>query len=186
MPAFPELDSPLADPRVALRLSAERDIPEVLIAYQDDPQLHLALGEARPPSGAQLGRRAEELEAERGAGSSLILAILAPGEDVCRGEVRVASVDWEHRRAELTWWVVPQLRGRGMGAAALRLASTWLIESAGLVRVALTCPPGHPAALAAAAAAGFQQEGVLRGYLPGDGQRLDVTVLSRVRRDLAG
>lgn len=185
MPAFLELARPLADPRAALRLSAERDIPEVLIAYQDDPGLHLALGEARPPSGAQLGRRAEQLEAARIAGASLVLAILEPGQDICRGEVRVSAVDWEHRRAELCWWVAPQLRGRGLGAAALRLASTWLIAGAGLERVQLICAPGNRAAVGAATAAGFTQEGVLRGYLRGDGRRLDATVLSRVRRDLA-
>jgi len=150
VPAFPELASPLADPGVTLRLGAERDIPEVLIAYQDDPELHLALGESRPPSGAQLGRRAEELEAERVAGSSLILAILEPGQDVCRGEVRVAPVNWEHRRAELTWWVAPQSRGRGIGAGALRLACAWLIERAGLERAAVICPCENRPAIAAA------------------------------------
>ena len=59
MPSFPGLEQPLTDGVVSVRLSAERDIPEVLIAYQDDRGLHLALGEDRPPSGAALGRRAD-------------------------------------------------------------------------------------------------------------------------------
>ena len=37
MPVFPQADSaPLTDGTVALRLAAERDIPEILIAHQDD------------------------------------------------------------------------------------------------------------------------------------------------------
>ena len=59
MPAFPELTEPLHGERVALRYAAERDIPEILIAHQDDPELHVRLGLVRPPSGAELGRRIE-------------------------------------------------------------------------------------------------------------------------------
>src|SRR5205085_729432 len=59
VPGFPQLDRPLANGEVIVRLGAERDIPEVLIAYQDDRALHLRLGQERPPSGAELGRRAE-------------------------------------------------------------------------------------------------------------------------------
>ncbi len=40
--------------------------------------------------------------------------------------------------------------------------------------------------LRAAAAAGFQREGVLRGFLREQGARVDVAVLSLVQRDLAG
>src|SRR6516225_8543725 len=45
MPPIPEFHEPLSDGQVVLRLAAERDIPEILIAYQDDPQLHVRLGE---------------------------------------------------------------------------------------------------------------------------------------------
>ena len=54
--------SPLTD-RETVRPAAERDIPEVLIAYQDDPELHLRMGEERAPSGAELGRLAERAAA---------------------------------------------------------------------------------------------------------------------------
>ena len=55
MPAIPALAAPLTDGDLMVRASAERDIPEILIAYQDDPTLHVRLGLERPPSGAQLG-----------------------------------------------------------------------------------------------------------------------------------
>ena len=36
MASFPDLQVPLSDGGVSVRMSAERDIPEILIAYQDD------------------------------------------------------------------------------------------------------------------------------------------------------
>ena len=137
MPSLPRLSVPLSDGRVALRPSGERDIPEVLIAYQDDPGLHLALGERRPPSGAALGRRAELAEAERVAGCSAVLTIVEPDSDVCLGEVRIGGIDWPQGRAELRVWVAPGRRGRGLGRRAHRLVAGWLEAYCGLETV---CP----------------------------------------------
>jgi RimJ/RimL family protein N-acetyltransferase len=132
MPSFPELAEPLTDGVVSLRLTAERDIPEVLIAYQDDPDLARALGEPRPPSGAELGRRAERAESERLAGSGLIYTILEAGSDVCTGEVRVQEVDWEHGIAGLAAWTAPRVRGRGLARRAIFLVRDWLWRECGL------------------------------------------------------
>ena len=169
-----------------LRLYAERDIPEILIAYQDDPQLHVRIGEARPPSGAELGRRAERAEAERVAGTQLRLTVLEPRSDVCRGQLSVHGVDWDHARAELGIWLAPQVRGRRMASVALRLASGWLLGSAGLERLQVLTEPGNEAMIGAARAAGFLYEGLLRGYTREHGERVDNAVLARVRADLTG
>lgn len=132
MPSFPAPDAPLSDSVVALRLSAERDIPEVLIAYQDDPQLAAALGERRPPTGAALGSRAEDAPRAMASGQGIVFSILQAGLDRCRGEVRVSEVDWAAGRARLTVWVAPGYRGQGLGSQACRLANRWLIERCGL------------------------------------------------------
>jgi RimJ/RimL family protein N-acetyltransferase len=140
MPSFPGLDAPLSDGVVALRLSEERDIPEILIAYQDDCQLHQALGERRPPTGAALGSRAERSSDELQAGRLLTLTILRVGSDVCRGEIRIADVDWENRRAVLRVWVAPDLRGQGLAKRAHGLVTRWLSQECGLDAV---CPGEH-------------------------------------------
>ena len=132
MPALPVPCPPLSDGTVSLRLSAERDIPEILIAHQDDPRLHEQLGEARPPTGAQLGSAAERAPAELESGTSVALTITEPSSDVCRGQVRVRRIDWETRRADLEVWVVPQFRGREYAHRAVRLACEWLAASCGL------------------------------------------------------
>lgn len=137
MPSFASLTAPLSDGVVSLRPSAERDIPEILIAYQDDDALHEALGERRPPTGAALGSRAENAPVELRAGRALTLTILQTESDVCRGEVRITDVDWEGRRATVTVWLAPNDRGRGLARRAHALTVDWLSRECGLDGV---CP----------------------------------------------
>jgi RimJ/RimL family protein N-acetyltransferase len=184
MPPIPPLDQPLTDSHVTLRDAAERDIPEVLIAHDDDPDLHVKRGLAKAPTGAQLGREAETADAERAAGTLATLTIVEPGSDVCLGQVIVHSVEWDHGRAELGIWLAPQARGRGLGRHALRLAAKWLLTTCGLERVQVLTEPNNAPMLGAARAAGFQLEGVLRGYQRDRSGRVDCAVLSLVRSDL--
>jgi ribosomal-protein-alanine N-acetyltransferase len=184
MPAIPELPEPLSDGTVSLRFSAERDIPEVLIAYQDDPTLHLRLGEERPPSGAQLGSRFERAAVDRAAGVRAALAVLEPGSDRCRGDLLVYQFDWNHLRAELGLWLAPQVRGRGYATHALRLAADWLFSACGLERLQVLTHPDNEAMLAAAQSAGFVREGMLRQYERGPRGRVDLTILSLLTQDL--
>ncbi|MGN6870689.1 MAG: GNAT family N-acetyltransferase [Solirubrobacteraceae bacterium] len=184
MSSFPRLADPLIDGRVALRDYQERDIPEILIAYQDDPRLHLLNREDRPPSGAELGSRAERAAGARDAGERATLTVLEPGADTCRGQIRVENVDWDHRRAEITIWLAPQVRGRGLGRGALRLAGGWLLETCGLARLEILSEPENVAAIRAAQAAGFVREGVLREYQRKRGKGIDMVVMSLIGADL--
>jgi RimJ/RimL family protein N-acetyltransferase len=184
MPSFPTLDAPLSGERVALRFEAERDIPEVLIAHQEDPALFIRLGLDRPPSGAELGRRIEAADARRADGSGVRFTIVESGDDTCRGQIDVHRVDWDHLRAEAGIWVVPGHRGRGLGSAALRVLAHWLFDRCGLQRLELLTEPDNARMIGAARRAGFVEEGVLRAYVRERGARLDVTVLSLLPADL--
>jgi RimJ/RimL family protein N-acetyltransferase len=184
MPPLPHLERPLTDGQVVLRDAAERDIPEILIAYQDDPQLHARLGADRPPSGAELGRRAERAATDREAGYRIGLTILEPGSDTCVGQVDVGQLDWEHARADLKLWLAPQVRGRGLAHRALRITARWLLDAAGLERVQLLTETDNEPMLRAARAAGFVDEGLLRRYNRERGRRIDLEVLSLIPKDL--
>jgi ribosomal-protein-alanine N-acetyltransferase len=186
MPRIPAPTEPLGGERVILRLSAERDIPEILIAYQDDPELHVRMGEQRPPSGAELGRREERAATERAAGTQLALTILEPGSDVCRGQVHVHQVDWDNQRADLAIWLAPQVRGRCLAGPALRLAGAWVLRACELERVQVTPTADNAPMIRAARNAGFSDEGVLRGYLRVGGRRVDAVILSLLPSDLEG
>ena len=185
MPSFPHFPDVLAGAGVRLRLAAERDIPEVLIAHQDDPELHRRLRMPRPPSGAELGRRTEIADTERSLGARLWLTILDPESDQCRGQIDVHEVELHHGRGALQIWIVPEHRNRGLGSAALALGGRWLIEEAGLERVALLIEPGNEPMLGCARSAGFQREGLVRAHWRDAGGRLDAEVFSLVRRDLS-
>jgi RimJ/RimL family protein N-acetyltransferase len=184
MPSLPFLDPPIADRRVALRDAAERDIPEILIAHQDDPELHARLGLERPPSGAELGRQIEEAPSERGSGTRARLTILEHHSDDFRGQILVHNVDWENGRAELAVWVVPQARGNGLARAALRLAARWLFDRCGLARLELLAEPDNHPLLRAATAAGFVHEGVLRRHVTRGNGRQDMAILSLPANEL--
>jgi RimJ/RimL family protein N-acetyltransferase len=185
MPSFPALPEPLRDDRVALRYAAERDIPEILIAHDDDPHLYVLVGRERPPTGAELGRRAENEPAERAAGTGARFTIVEPGSEAFLGQLSVHHVDWEQSRAELGVWLTPQARGRGLCARALRLLGAWLITTCGFERVQVFTDPNNAAMIGAARAAGYQSEGVLRSYqLLARGRRVDSAVFSLVRADV--
>ncbi len=145
----------LSDGVVGLRAISEWDIPEILIAHQDDPGLHVALRMARPPSGAELGREVERSELDRLRGLRIALTIVAPGSDDCIGRVVARVTDVAGGVAALTIWVAPQRRGQGLGRRALALASEWLLGPAGLRRLTLEAGAEDPVLRAAATAAGF-------------------------------
>jgi RimJ/RimL family protein N-acetyltransferase len=184
MPSIPELPDTLTDGVVALRLYAERDIPEILIAYQDDPQLPEQLGQVRPPSGAELGSESERAASDRATGYRVSLTILQPGSDTCIGRVLVDELDWDNGRARLHVWVAPAARGRGLAGAAIKLAARWLFQHSRIERIEAFADPGNGPALSTAAAAGFAREGVLRGYESGRRGRQDMVSLSLLRGDL--
>jgi RimJ/RimL family protein N-acetyltransferase len=184
MPSLPFLEDPIADRGVLLRDAAERDIPEILIAHQDDPQLYVRLGLDRPPSGAELGREIEEAASERRGGIRARLTILEESSDEFRGRILVHNVDWENARSELGVWVVPHARGKGLARVALRLTARWLFESCRLARVELLTEPENEPMLRAAQGAGFSQEGVLRRHSRGGEGRRDMVILSLLASDL--
>jgi RimJ/RimL family protein N-acetyltransferase len=183
MVAFPPLPEPLTDGVVALRPTAERDIPEVLVAYERDRDLPRALDEEHPPSGAVLGRRSERADALWNHAREITLTVLARSSDTCRGELRVRRIEPETARCVLFLWLAPSARGQGLGARVLRLAARWLIDSCGFVRLGWVPEAGNAPARAAAERAGFQYEGELRGYTAAAGGRVDHAVYSYVAGD---
>jgi RimJ/RimL family protein N-acetyltransferase len=184
MHSFPELEQPLRSESVVLRFESERDIPEILIAHQDDPTLYVRLGLQRPPSAAELGRRNEREPAERADGIGVRFTILESNSDTCRGQLDIHRVDWDDLRAEAGIWVAPAFRGRGLARAALRLAGGWLFEKCGLARLELLTEPDNVAMITAAETAGFVREGILRAYVNERNRRLDLAILSLLPIDL--
>jgi [ribosomal protein S5]-alanine N-acetyltransferase len=106
------------------------------------------------------------------------------GSDTCRGQIRVYPVDWDQSRAEVGIWLAPQVRDRGLGRRALRLAGEWLLGPCGLARLELFTEPDNAPMVSAAQAAGFVREGVLREYLRRRGKGVDVVIMSLIPDDV--
>jgi RimJ/RimL family protein N-acetyltransferase len=179
MPArrIPELPEPLTDGTITLRPQHERDIPDVLVAFDNDEHLHINRGLKQPPSGAELGRALEEAPQRRAAGIDETLSIVV-GHGAFAGELIVHSIDWDDRRAALGLWLVPAMRSKGIGRRALALGCAWLFREWELDRLQLVTATCNASMLACAQAAGFQQEGVLRGHTMRGGVPEDDLILS--------
>jgi RimJ/RimL family protein N-acetyltransferase len=182
MPEIPELEGSLGDDVVELRAIEEWDIPEILIAHQDDSQMYKRLGVSRPPSGAQLGAEVENADEERRAGRRVSLTILQRGDRYCVGRVDVHQIDWEEGSAELGIWIAPQVRGRGLATRALQQASAWLLEIVGLRQLKLVTQPDNEPMQRAAIAAGFAPD-ESAGGAPAGAPHESQTVLERNRAD---
>jgi RimJ/RimL family protein N-acetyltransferase len=96
------------------------------------------------------------------------------------------SFDWPNRRCEVGFWIIPSLRGRGVGSHAVALAVSWAMGSLDLLRVEMTTTPENPAVPALARRLGFTQEGVLRARNIQRGQRVDIIWFGVLREEWPG
>ena len=92
------------------------------------------------------------------------------------------TLDRETGEAELGYNVAPAHRGRGVGAAILRDLTAWAFTQ-GIQRCELFIDVRNPASERVAQAAGYTREGTLRSVHHKQGQRVDVTVWSRLPTD---
>ena len=105
--------------------------------------------------------------------------------DQCLGQIGLALQDHPRGNGEAFYWLLPQARGRGWAGKALRLVSCWGFAALGVERVFVLIEPDNGPSIDAARSAGFEPEGILRGYehLPGRG-RLDLWSWSFLASDV--
>jgi RimJ/RimL family protein N-acetyltransferase len=138
MPAIPEPPERLGDEVIELRAITEWDIPDTLIAFEDDRQLHTRIGWAKPPTGAQLGREIEAVLGERLAGNAVRFTIVERGGRDWRGRVTLRGFDWEQASALLEVFLAPGARARGYEQRAVELASRWLFDNVAVDRLTVS------------------------------------------------
>ena len=111
-------------------------------------------------------------------------AITEEGDDGERvvGNVAVTRID-DHRNGWVSYWVVPEARGRGIAVAGTRLLAKWAFEERGLFRLELGHRTNNPASCRVAVKAGFLAEGIERGRLCYEGVRYDVERHARLATD---
>lgn len=104
---------------------------------------------------------------------------------VAMANVSVSHVDRRHSFGWVSYWIVPNLRGRGlMKRAVVSVADLALLDDPMPVfRLELGHRLDNPASGAVAEAAGFVPEGIERQKLCYDGRRYDTRTMSRLRTD---
>ena len=103
--------------------------------------------------------------------------------DELLGSIGLDRVDPLRRQAEVTFWVDPAARRRGVATAALRALSDDAFRH-DVERLEMLIEWENFAAQRVALAAGFQREGVRRGAAPGpDGDRHDMLPFARLAAD---
>jgi ribosomal-protein-alanine N-acetyltransferase len=179
MLSVPLPHSPLSDGVVTLRPLSRNHVEGIRSASEDD--------EIRRWAGApSLYRRRPErflltAERDRKAGRAVTLAVVVADVGFC-GSVTL-TCDWEHRKAEVSYWMNAKARRRGFGARALRLAAKWAFEELGLERLEVLTDPENHASERLALRVGFAREGLLRAYRPGNGGREDLALYSLLPTD---
>lgn len=181
-----ELPDRLADDLVSLRPMLPSDAAAYAAAFRDDPDLGRLLGVDQDPDEQTVRERVSRQAQRADEGKGVELAIADPANDAFWGSVILHTFDWQHRRCEVGFWVIPKARGQGVGSRAVALAVAWALGGLDLLRVEMTTTPENPAVPALARRLGFKQEGVLRSRDIERGQRVDIIWFGILREEWAG
>ena len=159
---------PLADPAAGIVLrpwATEAADAVALASAWDDPAIVATCGVPEVTSVDAAAAWIAGDEARRAAGRSLDLAIASDEAGAVLGEVGLRNVDRVRRRAEVSWWIAPEHRGRGLATAGLRLVVDWALSRSGigLVQLWARIDPANVASARVAAAAGMSTLGVVAG-----------------------
>ena len=117
-------------------------------------------------------------------GTGAPFAIVEAATDRLLGAVTLFGP--EGHQATVGLWLVPGARGRGIGTRALRRLTDWTFATTSVFRLDCFIMVGNEPSERMVERAGFQREGVLRGWdLRHDGVPVDCVAYSRLRTDPA-
>ncbi|MFC5833661.1 GNAT family N-acetyltransferase [Nonomuraea insulae] len=159
---------------VRLRKWREDDAPVVLRAFQSPD-----LGRQAPWPVVTLKDASGWIASWDGVGQAF--AVTADGGRVV-GNVAVTKMDG-HGNGWVSYWVLPEARGRGIAVVATELLARWAFDERGLFRLELGHRMNNPASCRVATKAGFAAEGIERAKICYGGVRYDVERHARLATD---
>jgi len=148
------------------RPDAAGDVAAVLTAFADPEIQRWGVRDIATPEQARAWMRswADSWEAE----TDVCWAVTRDG--VVVGRVALRRVALAAGLGEVSYWVLPGARGRGIASIAAAEAARWAFEDVGLRRIELCHSVHNEASCAVARRLGFALEGTLRdGMLHVDG-----------------
>lgn len=186
MSELPLPDPPLSNGSVALRPFQVTDVPALARACRDPAIVRYAVAIASRDLDWDARTWLTGVEASRRAGLRLELAVVSCESGELLGSIALSNIVREHRRAMVSFWVVPEARGQGVAARTLRLLAGWAFESLALAlaRLELFVEPENVASQRVAERCGFVREGLLRSRFVSHGQRRDSVVFGLLAGEL--
>ncbi|WP_421743239.1 GNAT family N-acetyltransferase [Cellulomonas sp.] len=163
-----------------LRPWRAQDVDAVVAAYAD-PGIRRWHDRSmdHPEAAAWVASWADRWRAETGAGWAIATT------DAVLGQISLRSFDHGDGRSDISYWVLPAARGRGIATTALATLSTWAFGALGLHRIEVDHSVDNPASCLVATRAGFRLEGTKRGdALHADGWH-DMHLHARVAGDVS-
>ncbi|MGW1073791.1 GNAT family N-acetyltransferase [Streptomyces sp. NPDC002537] len=135
--------------------------------------------------GARTFLRRRAAEREQGEGVSFAVTAQAEGPDTVVGSVALSMISPVRRSARVSYWILPEYRGRGYASRALEALTRWAFhDELRLHRLELGHALGNGASCRVAEHCAYLLEGTLRGEMPGgDGEMWDVHLHARIATD---
>lgn len=171
----------LRSERLLLRASREADA-SALLAYARDPVAKMWDPEDTPDLDA--ARERARRRADWSSGDGAVWVIADPGDKHIWGGIQIFDVYAPSLCAVTGYGLMPEARGHGYGAEALRRVTEWAFKETSLHRITLMHAVGNAASCAVATASGYQLEGIMRqSHRFGDGELHDNHLHARLRTD---
>lgn len=177
-------DPPLSDGVVSLRAFDDGDAG-VAAAWCEDADIVRWSGAPVDPTEASALAWAALTEDAHRAGGVLALAVVDAVSGAVLGacDLRRPS-EADPALGEVGFLLGPDARGRGVATRSMRLLLAYAFERLGMARVQALAHPENPASAQVLERLGFQREGLLRDYRPGERGREDRIVFSMLRGEL--
>ncbi|HEY2260682.1 MAG TPA: GNAT family N-acetyltransferase [Solirubrobacteraceae bacterium] len=164
---------PLVDGETVLRPWRDSDLRALVEACQDP---EISRWTRVPPNYGETDARAYLLQRYDMTfqGRAAPFAIVGASDGTLLGSVALIRIEWEHRRAEVGYWLARAARGQGHATRAVRLICDWGVRALGLERLVLLAATENRSSQRVAERAGFTPEAVLRSYMQARQERQDM------------
>jgi RimJ/RimL family protein N-acetyltransferase len=163
-----------------LREFADDDVA-VGLALATDPYVQQFSG-LPPGATEQHARQWVEDNRQRWAtGKGFSFAVADAGTGRGLGQIGLWLDELQYGRATAGYGIAPSARGRGLAADALLALTAFAWTIPGLYRMSLFIEPWNVASLRTAERAGYEREGLLRGYMEIGGSRRDMIIWGALR-----
>lgn len=169
--------------RILLRPSREDDAP-ALLAYAQDPLA--SMWDPEDTADLEAARERARKRADWSSGDIAVWVITDLDDTAILGGIQLFDVYAHSLCAVIGYGLMPEARGNGYAADALRTVTEWAFAQTALHRITLMHAVGNTASCAVATASGYQLEGLMReSHRFGDGELHDNHLHARLRTDPA-